>query len=553
MTRPRIARLAVAAALLAALALAVLALAPAAAAAESLNPWDRAEEPLEIGTGEFGTAAGTPQENAAASERCGDVLGLPANIGCRVVSGGLGGIGGLTNGVLPSVTGSAFDSFTEAVSDGAVWFLSKIAAFLDSSTRPAVTSPWFIARYDTMIALAGLVVLPLVLLAIVDAVVHGRPGQVLRTLLLYLPLAGIVSYVTLELVDLALVITDWMCAFISGGVAADSAAFLEGMGVVLTNTGGEQLPVFAVFIAGIFTVFGAFVLWIELILRDAGINLSVLFLPLAFATMVWPRIARWASRALRTLAALILSKVFIVAVISLGASMVSGATEGASLETVVTGVALLGLATFAPWVLWRLLAPVEGAMDSALEGATRHTSSAVARPQVSTVSGVGSQVGGKSGGPLPVAGVPLAAAGAAGGAAGTAMSSAGGAAGAARNRAGAPGGATAGGSAGIGVARAGAEATRRGAAATNGGAARGGRSGGQGVPAGSGAASGGSGGRGVPAGGYGPPVVTDQPYGPSRPAPAPPASSGVSSASAGPLPVGAADRPPPPRDSGRGR
>jgi len=550
MTRPRPSRLAAGAALLGALALASLALASPAAAAESVNLWDRAEEPLEVGTGEFGPT-GTPAEDAAAAQRCGDVLGLPANIGCQVVSGGLGGIGGLTDGVLSSVTGSAFDSFTKAVSDGAVWFLSKIAAFLDSSTRPAVTSPWFIAQYDTMIALAGLVVLPLVLVAIVDAVVHGRPGQVVRTLLVHLPLAGIVSYVTLELVDLALVITDWMCAFISGGVAADSAAFLEGMGVVLTNTGGEQLPVFAVFIAGIFTVFGAFVLWIELILRDAGINLSVLFLPLAFATMVWPRIARWASRALRTLAALILSKVFIVGVISLGASMLSGATQGASLETVVAGVALLALATFAPWALWRLLAPVEGAMDSALEGATRHTSAAVSRPQVSSVTAVGTQVGGKSGGPLPVAGVGVAAASGAmaGAAGGGAVSSAGGAAGAARTRAGAAGGATASGSAGLGVARAGAEATRRGAASANGGGARGGAAGG-------GAANGAPGGRAVPAGGYGPPVVTDQPYGPSRPAPAPPASSGVSPASAGPLPVRTSDRPPlpaPPRDSGRGR
>jgi hypothetical protein len=499
----------------AALALLLLALvlvtAPAAFAAESYNPWDRPEEPLDTGpSGDPTARTPTAQEDAEAADRCSSVGGLPANIGCRLLAGG---IGAATGGVTGALASSAFDGFVDAVADGAIWFLSKVASFLDSSTRPPLTQPWFTDSYQTMIALSAIVVLPLVLLAIVDAVVHARPGQIVRTLLLYLPLAGIVSYVALELVDLLVTVTDWMAAFISGGVAADSAQFLEGMGSVLAGA-GEELPAFAVFMGGIFAIFGAFLLWIELIVRDAGISLSVLFLPLAFATMVWPRIARWASRALRTLAALLLSKVFIVATISLGASMLSGVGAGAGLESVVAGVALLGLATFAPWVLWRLLAPVEGALEVALEGAARLPMAAAGRGRAATAMAGGASprvAGAGAGGPLPVAGMT------AGGRSGGAMLGAVAAAEAARQRAGPEGSP---------VGRLGADMARRRSAAAAGGTTQGSGNGGS-------SSSTGSGGGGA--------------SGSAQPAPAPaPATTGAQSNSGGPLPVRKGEPPPPP-------
>ncbi|MPZ87161.1 MAG: hypothetical protein GEU81_03610, partial [Nitriliruptorales bacterium] len=373
-------------------------------AGQSINLFDRPQEPLDTDD----TGNREDQENAptGGDDDCQAMLGLPASIGCRLVSAGGGGI---VSGMVGAATSSAFEGFVDAVADSAVYFLSEIASFLDTSTQPDVRSSWFTRQYDTMVALAALVLLPLVLVAIVDAVVHARPGQIARTLFIFVPVAAIATYVTLELVDMALVITDWASAYVSGGVAADTAAFLEGLGQVLSGSSGETLPTFAVFIGAIFTVFGAFLLWIELILRTAGINLAVLFLPLAFATLVWPRVSSWASKALRLLAALILSKFFIVAVISLGASILGGVDGGAGagggLEAVIAGVSLIALATFAPWLLWRALAPVEGAAILALAGAGRR-SAGTTPPAGGQVAGV-SRLGTQSGGPLPVAGVPV--------------------------------------------------------------------------------------------------------------------------------------------------
>jgi len=500
----------------------VLLLPLAGSAAASVNLNDRPPDELV----DSGTGVVAPTDPA-----CQNVVAVPANTACNASAAGGGG--GLVDGVLGSVTGSVFENLTQTVSQGAVWFLSKIAALLDDSTRPQVTATWFTDQYELVIGLAAIVILPLLLVAIADAAIHGRPGDIVKALFVYLPIAGIVSYVALELADMALTITDWAAAYVSGDIAADASQFLDGLGGILSNSAaGGQLPLFAVFMGSLFVVFAAFTLWIELILRTAAISLAVLFLPLAFATMVWPRVAKWASRTLRLLAALIVSKFFIVAVISLGASMLSAVAGAGGLEAVIAGSALLMLATFMPWTVWRMLAPVESAVDMAMD---RRSSGVRSPGEVATSARAVSPAlaGSGSGG----AGLPVIGAAALGGAAA-------GAAGAHPLALSAERAAAQGGGAGLGAARSGAAAAGRQSegvvAAATGGA-----------PAGSGGGSGGSAGSagsappptgttGAARGGYGPPVVTDQAYGPPAPAARPVgagAGSGGGTRPSGPAPV----------------
>ena len=78
-------------------------------------------------------------------------------------------------------------------------------------------------------------------------------------------------------------------------------------------------------------------LWLELLIRSAAVYVAVLFLPLAIATLVWPAVSHWCRRLVETLAALILSKFVIVAVLSLAAGALSSGTAG----TGVHGAGLL--------------------------------------------------------------------------------------------------------------------------------------------------------------------------------------------------------------------
>ena len=81
---------------------------------------------------------------------------------------------------------------------------------------------------------------------------------------------------------------------------------------------------FGVLLAAIIVVVGAISIWIELILRSAAIYIAVLFLPIGFGAMVWPRGWAWCKRLIEFLIAIIFAKVFIVAIINLAAAGLAG-------------------------------------------------------------------------------------------------------------------------------------------------------------------------------------------------------------------------------------
>ena len=98
----------------------------------------------------------------------------------------------------------------------------------------------------------------------------------------------------------------------------------------------------------------ALVLWLELVVRAAAVSVAVLFLPLALAALVWPAVAHWCRRLADTLVALVLSKLVVAAVLSLAAGALAGGLgrrgggSGGGFAAVVTGIALLLIATWRP-------------------------------------------------------------------------------------------------------------------------------------------------------------------------------------------------------------
>ncbi len=110
-------------------------------------------------------------------------------------------------------------------------------------------------------------------------------------------------------------------------------------------------------------------------MRTAAIYVAVLFLPLALATLVWPSVSHWCRRLAETLAALVLSKLVVVATLSLAAGALAGHDGSADLSGVVSGAALLLLAALSPYALLRLIPAVEAGAVMHLEGASRRASS----------------------------------------------------------------------------------------------------------------------------------------------------------------------------------
>ncbi|HET6748084.1 MAG TPA: hypothetical protein VFL71_02395, partial [Actinomycetes bacterium] len=95
------------------------------------------------------------------------------------------------------------------------------------------------------------------------------------------------------------------------------------------------------------------------------IYISVLFLPLALAAMIWPAGWRWCRRLIEFLIAIIFAKVFIVAIINLAAAGLARGGLGDKFEGVLAGGALLLMAAFTPIALLKLIPLAEAAVVTA--------------------------------------------------------------------------------------------------------------------------------------------------------------------------------------------
>jgi len=271
---------------------------------------------------------------------------------------------------------AVFDAAGRWVADGAVWLLDGVGSLMGSTTSVDLGAGWFAAHEAVMATLAAAVVLPLLCCAAIQAVYRQSASMLLRAVLVHLPLALLFSGVAVELVRLGLAVTDVLSAQVLAGAGVDTSNVLQPIAGVLAASGiaGPGAPSFIVFLAGILVAFTAMVLWLELVIRAAAVSAAALFLPLALAGLVWPAVSHWCRRLADTLAALVLSKLVVAAVLSLAAGAIAGGLGvgppgSGGFATVVTGVAILAMAAFSPFTLLRLVPAIEA-------GAVAHLSSA---------------------------------------------------------------------------------------------------------------------------------------------------------------------------------
>ena len=372
-------------------------------------------------------------------------LGIPSipGLACPSPAGALGAaglgpvcqaVGGIAGAAAGQVAGfgvsSVLDAIAGWVSAGGVWLLGQIGTFLDATTSVDLGASWFVAHFRTMAGLAGVVIVPLLLFGVIQAVHRQNASMLIRSVVVNVPLAILLTAVAVKLVQLGLALTDSMSATVAQGAGLDTNHFFASTIAALSGpaTGGPATPTFVVLMGGLAVVFGAFLLWVELLIRSAAIYVAVLFLPLALASLAWPAIAHWCRRLVDTLAALILSKFVIVSVLSLAAGALAagsgsaptgsprGSTSGQSGFTdVLGGAALLILAAFAPWALFRLLPFLEAGAVGHLEGAGRRAyQTAVGPPRTLAQHAMRVAADGASGGTSEV-GLAMASAKAGGG------------------------------------------------------------------------------------------------------------------------------------------
>jgi hypothetical protein len=289
-------------------------------------------------------------------------------VGCNPI-GQLAGEG--AKAAAATAARAAFDAFTSWVADGASALLGRVGDLIAKTTDVRLGAKPFLDQFDLMRRVGILIVLPMLMAALIGAVIHRDPGRLARAVGLHLPLAVLGSFVAVEFTTIGLQLTDQLCSMVSTNVGSNSDGTFGKLAhavAALSALGQPQGGGFLALVGTLLVAAGALLIWVELLLRASAIYVAVLFLPVALAGLVWPTTARWSKRLVELLAALILSKFVIVAVLSLAVGMVA---RSDGIDVALSGGALLLLAGFAPFALLRLAPVVEAAAIGHLEGIER--------------------------------------------------------------------------------------------------------------------------------------------------------------------------------------
>ena len=248
------------------------------------------------------------------------------------------------------------------ISDGAGWLIRESVTMLDRSARVDLEAGWFQQHYRLMAALGAFLLLPLLLVSLTTALMRGDWGAMARACFLWLPAAILLTTAVVAITQVGLASVDALSSDLADDVstqAADLAVVAGGVGAI------AQVPGLVTILVGLIMCMAALAVWVELILRAGAIYVAVSFAPLFFAAMVWPAIAGWARELARLLVALVLSKLVIVSVLSLGLSAMTGFGLEGGVSELLAGAAIFGLAAFAPVVLLALI-PLAGGLGASL-------------------------------------------------------------------------------------------------------------------------------------------------------------------------------------------
>lgn len=323
---------------------------------------------------------------------------------------------GIVQDLLGGAAGWAFEEIAEGIAKwvlGAVaFFVEGALRFLQTSGRPEVEADWFAGDGSPFAAvrdIAAVLLLAFAFLAILQGLLHGDIGLMVRQVAGKLPVAVAGMVLTVVVVAKLLDLTDALSAAVLSSPDDQALHFLSGFGVTVTSVSAG----FAAVVLGLLAVLAALVLWVELIVRASLVYLLVAISPLGFAAMVWPSARGFLRKTVELLVAVILSKFVIAVALSVGVAALAGAGEAAAadgnsagLGTLLVGAVLLGLAAFAPFIVLKLVPAAEAALvaQGVSRGPVRATQSGVSTySSVSRLAGSRSRAGAPPGSGAPPA------------------------------------------------------------------------------------------------------------------------------------------------------
>lgn len=300
-----------------------------------------------------------------------------------IFDGILDGLGWIWDNTVGAVTDALWDQIIGGlvgwVVDAIAWFVKAVLRFFEKSSTPDLTSNWFSgdgrisehahSPYGVIAWLALSVLLICVLIGLVQGLLAGEGPAMAGRIVRDVPLAILGIVATIGVTQVLLGATDELAHMVLDDTqaGANAKALLEGLAAPAAFSAQAT---FVVFLLGLVAVIGAFLLWVEMLIRASLLYLLLALSPLAYAAFVWPTARRVLRRLAEMIVALVLSKLVVAIALAVAASALTrgpaangGVPTGEQkIGTLLVGVIMFALAAFAPFLILKLLPVVEGAV-----------------------------------------------------------------------------------------------------------------------------------------------------------------------------------------------
>jgi len=274
--------------------------------------------------------------------------------------------GDCISGVVKGAAGDAFDSiatsFGQAAHNATNWLWNQLGA----ATAVHLGGSGFSKVTGIVATIAAVVGLALFMVQVIQSVLRREPGGLARAVKGLL-VAFVAGAAAAGVVDLLLGAVDALCNGVVqmvvgtdtaglGRLVLGSAATATLAGLV-TGAGGAA----GVLLLSLAILAAVVIVYLALVVRKVLIVVTAVFAPLAFAGSLADITVSWTRRWIEVTVALIASKLILVLIFVVGYFMLvkglgqSGAGVTQQVTQVVSGVVVLSLAGFAPWLALKVV------------------------------------------------------------------------------------------------------------------------------------------------------------------------------------------------------
>ena len=284
-----------------------------------------------------------------------------------------------------TLVSAPFDWLASTMGQAAGWLIETMWTVFDSTTLVDVQSPGYLGVYNLLFGIGVFIVLLFFCFQLVLGLIRREPAALSRAAL-GAAKAVLGSFVVITLTATALEIVDQLCI----GVVQAAGETTETMGdkIALLAAGLTTINIAAPGVGAIITIFLAglmicavAIVWFSLLIRKALLLVAIVLAPIAFAGAAWDVTRGWIGKWAAFVVALIISKLVLVVVFLIAITQVSTPieTDLSSVTEPISGIVLLFIAAFAPYMVYRFVSFLGFDLYHAM-GSEQDAKSAVNRP-----------------------------------------------------------------------------------------------------------------------------------------------------------------------------